>query len=116
MLRKTVIFRREQLTFRIILNKLFYFTNGPSFIHSLTPPSLFGGFSWHPLNYKKSSNYPKLLIITWAATKLIQMEGILFIYNFRVEKGISRKRMWNHLSLVLGPFAVGNFWIFHLPY
>jgi hypothetical protein len=116
MLRKTVIFRREQLTFRIILNKLFYFTNRPSFIHSLTPPSLFGGFSWHPLNYKKSSNYPKLLIITWAATKLIQMEGILFIYNFRVEKGISRKRMWNHLSLVLGPFAVGNFWIFHLPY
>jgi hypothetical protein len=24
--------------------------------------------------------------------------------------------MWNHLALVLGPFAVGNLWIFHLSY
>jgi hypothetical protein len=37
-------------------------------------------------------------------------------YRFWEETGISRKRMWNHLALVLGPFAVGNLWIFHLSY
>ncbi|MFS0638214.1 hypothetical protein AB1K84_20105 [Mesobacillus foraminis] len=37
-------------------------------------------------------------------------------YNFWEERGISRKRMWNHLALVLGPFAVGNLWIFHFSY
>lgn len=37
-------------------------------------------------------------------------------YNFWEERGISRKRMWNHLALVLGPFAVGNLWIFHYFY
>ncbi|MDQ0233326.1 hypothetical protein [Metabacillus malikii] len=37
-------------------------------------------------------------------------------YHFWDETGISKKRMWNHLALVLGPFAVGNIWIFHFSY
>ncbi|TCN20464.1 hypothetical protein [Mesobacillus foraminis] len=37
-------------------------------------------------------------------------------YHFWEEKGTSKNRMWNHLILVLGPFAVGNMWIFHLTY
>jgi len=38
------------------------------------------------------------------------------VYNFWGEKGNLRKKMWNHLLLVLGPFSIGNIWIFHLTY
>lgn len=34
-------------------------------------------------------------------------------YNFWEETGNSRKKMWNHLALVLG---CRNLWIFHLSY
>lgn len=37
-------------------------------------------------------------------------------YNFWGSIGKSKKALWNHLLLVLGPFAIANLWIFHLTY
>lgn len=38
------------------------------------------------------------------------------IFNFWGTKGSLKNRLINHIMLVLGPFAVGNMWIFRLTY
>ncbi|PLS06680.1 hypothetical protein CVD27_07060 [Neobacillus cucumis] len=73
--------------------------------------------SWSTIFFvpKKSiKKYMPVTILTSLITVTVTFVGIH--YRFWAVKGSERKRLWNLLSIILGPFPVGCLWIFHLTF
>ncbi|MFB6467860.1 hypothetical protein ACE38V_13805 [Cytobacillus sp. Hz8] len=68
--------------------------------------------AWIPRNEVK--RYLPVTILSGLFTVTVVLIGSH--YHFWGDKGKAKSKMWNHLSLVLGPFAVTNLWIFHKTY
>ena len=73
--------------------------------------------SWFSLGLASKQSIKRYLPVTFfAGLYAITVVLIGNHYNFWETKDHPKKRMWNHLTLVLGPFTLANFWIFNFTY
>lgn len=85
----------------------------------MTPKKLrlINWLTWLSLTFigkKAAKNYLPVTILAGLFTVTTMLIGR--DYKFWKIKGSSRTLLWNHLSLVLGPFLVANFWIFKFTF